>query len=360
MPKATAIGHRVVHGNICPTLETTLQLLPAPIELYRVADEGPTGRRLRDDPAYHRVRHGVYAPSAAWRDLKPWERYLARVHAYALRHPDAIFCLESAAVLCGLPVFGEPRDIHVFDPDRRGSQRIGDVLVHTGKVDRALARADHLQVVDITDTVLDLARMLPPAFGLSCVDTALGSAFGIERDTLRERAQELRSPRGTQRLKWVLDNADPASESPAETVSRAVILWWGLEIPELQVVFHYEGCEDRVDFYWRRLRLIGECDGEKKYSDSDPKKAKRQLLQEKEREDRLRRHEGGMTRWGWSVAMRGAPLRDRLALAGVPQVRPVQHAMLATLLTHPRSFPPGQRLQVERDRLADEGGRAAR
>ncbi len=78
---------------------------------------------------YIRVRAGVYAPRAEWDRLKPWERYLARVHAYALVNPDAVFSHESAAALLGLPLFGEPRDIHTYDLSRKTSNRFGDVFV---------------------------------------------------------------------------------------------------------------------------------------------------------------------------------------------------------------------------------------
>ncbi|WP_417563645.1 type IV toxin-antitoxin system AbiEi family antitoxin domain-containing protein [Microbacterium sp.] len=338
-----------------PTLQTssTVDLKPSPIELLRVSDQSPTGRRLRNDPSLRRIRHGVYADGTAWRALRPWQRYLARVHAYALTHPEATLCLESAAALLGLPVFGETRDIHVLDPRRATSARRGDVIVHTNRVARRVVSGGLMHVTDLTDTALDVARVVPPAFGLAVVDHALRTAPETGRDELVERARRLGTPRGAQRLRWVLQNADAASESPAESVSRAVIAWWGFETPELQVTFRHEGAEDRVDFYWRRLRLIGECDGAIKYDDADPAAARRRLLDEKKREDRLRRHEGGMTRWGWADAMRATDLRDRLTLAGVEQVRPAQHAMLATLASHPRSFPPGKRAQQTRDRDAD-------
>jgi len=54
-----------------------------------------------------RVRHGVYAFALLWNALPPWERYSAKVPA-AMTYPDAVFALESAAALVGMPTFGDP------------------------------------------------------------------------------------------------------------------------------------------------------------------------------------------------------------------------------------------------------------
>lgn len=318
--------------------DTQTSTLEPPIALFDANEDGPAPPRLSSDPQYVRIRWGVYAVRTDWQALKPWERYLTRVHAYARVRPDAVFCAESAAVLLGLPVFDEPRDIHVFDSRRTASLRFADVCVHTSRDRRASHQRGHLLTTTPADTVIDLVKVLPPAFGLAVADAALSPAFALDATYLAFIADARVESRGRRRARWVLDNADGASESPAESISRAVIEWWGLERPELQVVFHNEGHTDRTDFYWRRIRLLGECDGEAKYGD-DPVQARRAILREKSREDRLRRHEGPMTRWGWVEAVRAAPLRDRLLFAGVRQVRPPQHALLATLRSNPRSRP---------------------
>lgn len=285
------------------------------------------------------MRSGIYAATAAWRRLKPWERYLARVHAFALRSPGAVFSHESAAALLGLPVFGEPRDIHVFDPGRTRSFRFGDVLVHTSQDSRAILERGSFAVTAVADTVVDLARVLPPAFGLATVDAALGGGPGHPSlDDMRDRAREQSARRGRLKLAWICDQADGRAESPGESVSRAVISWWGFEPPEVQVEFAHEGVVDRVDFFWRRHRAMGESDGYSKYAADDPVELKRQLIAEKVREDRLRRHQGALARWDWSDSMRAVPLRDKLLLAGLEPAGRARTAMLATLRTHPRSL----------------------
>src|SRR3546814_437319 len=106
-------------------------LAPSPAPLMRSRDAEEAGLRLREDDRRVRVRPGVYALRDRWETLTPWERYVARVHAFALVSPGVVFCLESAAALLGLPLFGEPRDIQVFDAARDRSHRFGDVAVHT-------------------------------------------------------------------------------------------------------------------------------------------------------------------------------------------------------------------------------------
>ncbi|UUT35080.1 hypothetical protein [Microbacterium elymi] len=101
------------------------------------------------------------------------------------------------------------------------------------------------------------------------------------------------------------DRATALAESAGESLSRAVTEWLGYEEPELQVGFAYEGARDRVDFYWRRLRRIGESDGYGKYDANDAAAMKAHFVVEKTREDRLRRHEGGFIRWEWGMPSGG-------------------------------------------------------
>ena len=178
-------------------------------------DDDPGGIRLRNAADLVRVRFQVYAPADAWRGLRPWERYAARVHAYALVSPDAVFALESAAALQGLPLFGEPRDVHVFDPDRSTSTRYGDVVVHTSRDVPAIEERGGKWMTQPVHTALALGRVMPPAFGLAVCD-----AFARERGDagLAEFAELARTqvnPRGRRRLRWLHRRSEPASESPA-------------------------------------------------------------------------------------------------------------------------------------------------
>lgn len=296
--------------------------------------------RLDRDWQLHRIRAGAYVRKGVWDALAPWERYRLRVLAVARTWTSPIFCLESAAVLHRLPVFGEPAHIHVLNPRGR-SWAEGDVVVHGHADERRITDAAGMGATALADTAADLARVLPPAFALAVVDAAARrlAARGESVDvSAHGRAQADR--RGVRRLDWVQGRVSPAAESVGESVSRAVIEWLGYEAPVLQRVFTHEGVTDRSHFYWVRPRIVGESDGYGKYDADDPEAMKAHFVREKKREDRLRRHEGGFARWDWGDTMRFEPLDEKLRAAGLLPVRPRQPPMLQTLAQNPRSLAP--------------------
>lgn len=300
------------------------------------------GRMLGVRPSpqrWTRLRRGVYVDRAAYGRLPPWKKYVVRVHAFVRMHPDAVLCLESAAVAHGLPLFGEPEYIHVFDPGRAGSRRFGDVFVHASVDPREVVMLDGVLATSVADTVVDLARVLPPAESLAVADSAISPTQGglLTLEQLRALGDAQQNRRGRARLRWTWAHADGRSESPAESVSRAVIRWSGFEEPDLQREFRYEGHEDRVDFHFRSCRAIGEADGWQKYRLETPERAAQLLAEEKRREDRLRRHGHPFAQWEPADAWKRSPLVRSLELAGVPRVAPAQSAMLATLTQRPRA-----------------------
>lgn len=320
---------------------TDRAVLAAPVPLITTDEARMLGVDVHGS-AYLRIRRGVHVERATYLALKPWERYAVRVHAFVRKHPAAVLCLESAAVVHGLPLFGEARDIHVYDPGLATSQRFGDVCVHTSVDPREVVQLHGILVTSLLDTVADLARVLPPARGLAVVDSAISPAQGgsLLVSDLQWRAAAQRNPRGRARQRWLWARADPRSESPAESVSRAVIEWCGFETPELQQEFHYDGHTDRADFLFPSNRAIGEADGWGKYQLEDPARARALLADEKRREDRLRRHGHPFSRWELSDAWKVTPLRRALVAAGVPRRHPEQPGMLATLAHRSRERGP--------------------
>ncbi|MDW4574108.1 hypothetical protein R8Z57_15110 [Microbacterium sp. M3] len=296
--------------------------------------------RLDRDRQLHRIRAGAYVRKDFWDRLAPWERYRMRVLAVARTWDSPIFCLESAAVLQGLPVFGEPTHIHVLSTNSR-SWCEGDVIVHGHSDEREVMDAAGTAVTSLADTAVDLARVLPPAFALAVVDAA-ARLLAKRGETLEvaERGRAQADRRGVRQLDWVQARFDPISESVGEAVSRAVIEWLGYDAPVLQRIFTYEGETDRSDFYWPRLRIVGESDGYGKYDADDPEVMRAHFVREKKREDRLRRHEGGFARWDWADTLRFEPLDQKLRATGLAPAHPRQSLMLHTLAHNPRSFPP--------------------
>ena len=316
-----------------PLLLTNRAVTAPPIDLFSAAEGRALSLSFRSSE-FIRVRPGVYARRAEYGALSPWVRYATRVHAFARANPDAVLCLESAAVLHGLPLFGETRDIHVQALSPTKSARHGDLRVHTSTEPRAVEQRGTVLVTSFAETVVDLARTLPPAQALAVVDAALSivqGGGGHPVDTLRELSDRREDRRGIARARWVWAHADGRSESPTESISRAVMIWSGFESPALQSEFRYEGHLDRADFFFRSGAVIGEADGWGKYDLEHGATAAERLAEEKRREDRLRRNGHPVVRWESRDAWRVTPLCDKLRAAGVPQVSPRSPAHLATL-----------------------------
>lgn len=337
-----------------PLLMSARAQLSSPLPIYTRAEARMLGIPLRPE-TWMRVRKGLYVERAAYAELSPERRYAVRVHAFLRLHPDAILCLESAAIVHGLPGFGEPKDIHLFDPGLKKSWRHADVITHTSADLREVELVQGIYVTSLRDTIIDLARVAQPAHALAMTDAALSIAQGghLDIEELRDHGAAQKNQRGRARMRWLWENADARSESPAESVSRAVIHWSGFERPELQREFRYDGYKDRTDFYFASCRAIGESDGWGKYELDDPGRASEKLKEEKRREDRLRRHGHPFARWEMRDAWRVTPLCDALVAAGIPVIEPQQSAMLATLRSNPRAKPAPRR------RAASETGFAA-
>lgn len=312
-------------------------LVTSPVPLIVSTEMRMLGLRAAS-PRLRRVRSGVHARRDLYDALRPWQRYAARVHAFARTHPGAVLCLESAAVLHGLPHFGETALIHVLADAGEKSRRFGDVAVHSSMDPRGVTSIAGIHCTDLLDTAVDLTRVLSPARGLAVADAAISPFQGgdVQRSTADETLCGQMNSRGRARARWAWTNADERSESPGESVSRAVIAWSGFETPQLQSEFGYEGANDRADFFFPSCRVIGEADGWGKYDLDDPDAAAQRLSYEKRREDRLRRNGHPIARWDLSDAWRVAPLRAALVAASVPLVRPPQEGMLASLTLNPR------------------------
>ncbi|WP_102191675.1 hypothetical protein [Microbacterium aurantiacum] len=309
-----------------------------PLRVYTREEARMAGFSV-DSQRWMRLRKGVYVERGPYGELPPWERYAVRVHAFLRTHPDAVFCLESAGVFHGIPQFGETALIHVYAPDAGATQRYGDVIVHASCDVRDVERVGGASVTSLRDTVVDLARVMNPADALAVADAVTSPVQGgkLQVAELSDRGEQFENRRGRARMRWVWDHADGRSESPGESVSRAIILWCGYEVPELQREFSYDGHVDRCDFHFPSTGAIGEADGWGKYDLNDLDGAKQKLADEKRREDRLRRQGHPFARWDLRGAWQVDPLREALDTAGVLRVRPPQSGMLATLTRRPRA-----------------------
>lgn len=279
-------------------------------------------RRAADAGALVRVHRGTYVGSGEWASMTARERHRMLVWSVLAGGTGSVVVSHRSAVaMLGLPwigAFGER--VTVTDPSRdrgqvkRSIQRIGSAGRRPSSVE-----VDGVPVTTLTETAVDVALREHPWRAIVVLDAVLRR--GVERATILE-ALGSRRARGHRRARELVEHADPLAESPGESITR-----WGAHVlgapePVLQQEFRHDGLlRDRVDLWFAEAGVIVEFDGRVKYD--DPRRGRTAadaLVDEKRREDRLRRRRGvnGFARVMWADAMPAGQLPRILHDAGVP------------------------------------------
>ncbi|MDO5534802.1 MAG: hypothetical protein Q4F65_09140 [Propionibacteriaceae bacterium] len=191
---------------------------------------------------------------------EPRELHLRRMEAgLPTLGNDSYFFKDSAAVVHGLPLF----DAALHKPHVvRLSGGHGEVtsLLHAYRCPDVLPQTEKigdLRVTTLAQTAADLMRRYTFRPALAVADAAL--RLGADRHELFALVQ---GGRGCRIASEAVLRADARSESPYESLCRALMLQHGIPLPELQVDLTDErGFIGRVDFWWRYARLVGEFDG---------------------------------------------------------------------------------------------------
>ena len=254
-------------------------------QLTRLGVGADEVRRLVAQGALHRLRRGVLVDGAAWEATAPWERHAVRARAVGLEVRLGEKCLalshHSALALDGISLYGVDDLVHLCTTDGRRGWRGSGAMVH-GAVGEELT----------TTTASE------PCCPGSCLQV---------RGWRRRRPGRCRRGRRDARgggpprparhghAELVVAHADGRRESAGE--SRTAWLCAELPLPELipQAVITDELGEfvARVDFLVRGHRVIVEFDGLLKYD------GRQQLVNEKRREDQLRRLGYEVVRLTW-------------------------------------------------------------
>lgn len=284
-----------------------------------------------------RLTGGYYVESAIWGELPPWERYELAAAAKALRAPHAVFCGETAALLHGLPLARTPKTLHLavssrghtglapdtFDASARGVPPAPRASHHSHPRRRVVVRGAY-RLVPMEEAVAELAGKLPMELSLPTLDVAVaqlrGRNGGMER--LNAAIDALETKTAKAQARGVLALADPLSESPGESQSRAIMARFGFEKPVLQhVIRDAKGFVARVDFWWPSVGVVGEFDGRGKYL--DPALLRdietwEAVNREKHRHERVLQNVRGVVRWGSEEVKHPERLKTLLLEAGVP------------------------------------------
>ncbi|MGY4858893.1 hypothetical protein [Cryobacterium sp. AP23] len=300
--------------------------------------DGRAQRREHERGGTERLRRGIYVARNVWSSADADARYLMRIHAAVLsRHTRPVVSHLSAARVWGLPILGQwPTEVHLQGgTGQTRSSKNWIAWHHDPLPDEDVTEIDGLLVTTRLRTLVDLARSQPFRSAVISLDAGIQERFLlpggrlmpiVTRDEVMEQVLRLGSRRGTRRARHAVGFSDARSGSVGESLSRTGILLAGLPMPELQVVYPHASGEDRVDFRWKRrfhvkrMPLLGEFDGEVKYTRGefmDGRAIEEVVWAEKRREDRLRAPGRSMARWLWADALRPERLRAVLLNAGL-------------------------------------------
>jgi hypothetical protein len=282
-----------------PTLE------PAPV-LVRTPS-------VVEDPV--RLFHGAAVERREWAALSPLERrrLVVRGRLSTLQTP-AVVSHRSAAALWGLPEHGRPDwRLHVTDPTAAKTHTGPGVVRHVGALsDDDVVGLDGTAVTSLHRTVVDVIHVVPFVHAVVVLDHVLRGR-SLARSDLEAAVVARAGQRGNRRGTEALAFADPASESPGESVSRVTMRDLRVTPPVLQHEFDTRSGLFRVDFWWPASGVVGEFDGRVKYDSAEA------LWGEKRREDAIRRRADvrGFARWGMHEAEDAARLGAVLLAAGL-------------------------------------------
>ncbi len=236
---------------------------------------------------------------------------------------------ESAGRFQGLPVPLNSLAMGHITLPRARTRTAGSVRIHAQKLPPShITILRGVRVTTPARTAIDIARGVPVPEGLICMDAVLRRLVASHGDdgtpvrmavhddlivaTARHGIQsvldDMAGCPGTGHARKALRLADPASESALESQSRGVLMEYGVPAPDCG--YPIEGADGRVywvDMAWEDARVVGECDGLGKYTESAV------LQREKLRQEALERAGWRVVRWTYADILR-APKRvvDRI------------------------------------------------
>lgn len=199
----------------------------------------------------------------------------------------------------------------------------GGIVAHRPVDTGARVHVRGLWATDPARTVSDLAGRSSFLQGVAAADRALIARSPLTTAAaLRFAAEAVRDPGERRRARRAVRFADPRSDSPLESVSRATIALAGAPTPELRVELPGpSGPRTRVAFCWPALGLVGEADDAARYHHPVFRgdRTGRQVLAARfERQRQIEALGFRVIRWGWPTASRVDRMRAFLVSEGVP------------------------------------------
>lgn len=219
-----------------------------------------------------KLRTGIYADSAAFHRLKPWERYRLECMATAISRPGSVLVGKSAAALWEVPYGEIPRYVEMAREQGSGGFSSKGVksreLLLPGQLPilGMAAPYERAKVAGLPQTLIDIARWYELEHAVIAIDACLNKRKVHRRDL--EQVLDMASGwGGVKQARKALKFAHSAAESPRESQVRLQIWRAGLPAPHLQASIRNVRGEfiGRVDFFYPKYSLAIEYDGRIKY-----------------------------------------------------------------------------------------------
>ncbi|WP_172120542.1 hypothetical protein [Actinomyces faecalis] len=301
------------------SIELTRELLDNGLSRYALAQSAREGTA-----DLMRLCQGAYVRRVDFRELNGSQQHRVRVCALHLTgrlRPGAVLARESAAVVYGIPLIGPlPERVQLVRVGRTGGRRTTATRTLPAPDDYEVIEKDGLPIASVAQTLVDLGRRRCLASNLTSLDHALRQGW-VTKEHLLELIDRHPGTRGNGPARRWIELADPQSESPGESLSRAVMIENHLPLPELQhkVVDERGAFLGRVDFIWPELGVIGEFDGRVKYGrELSRGKIEDVIERERRREIAIEQTTGmRLVRWMWGDIWGSQHMLQLLADAGV-------------------------------------------
>jgi very-short-patch-repair endonuclease len=207
-----------------------------------------------------RLSRDTYLPRSAAGDIR------ARIEAVLLNAPDgAVVSHATAAALWGVavPLQGDDQRVHLTVATGSAVRARADRHIHRIPLrPEDVARWAGFAVTTVARTWRDLAGVLAPAALLAVSDQLLDR--WCTRADFEQQLARRPTGRGAARARRVLPVADPAAESPMESVLRWLVHEAGLPAPVLQhrIVDRAGVFVGRADLAWPERKVLVEFDGD--------------------------------------------------------------------------------------------------
>lgn len=263
-----------------------------------------------------RIRHGCYVDALRWSSLDEEQQYRGMLAAMTRTARCApVFALETAGVLWGFPRAKLPKNVQVFVPP--GSGRKSGNGVRRIPADHSLLGVTEIggqMVAGKIQTAVGLALTYDFPWAVAVMDRLLNDkplpaeqrSHPVRKSQVAECIELLPSGAKRRRAQRVLSFANGLGMYPGESLSRVHMANLGFPAPELQYrVMDELGLLAFVDFYWKDHALVGEFDGRGKYQKPEYMKGKtaaQVVIEEKNRENRIRATGKNVVRWEWTEA----------------------------------------------------------